>query len=252
MNRACFKNYTTELDSSKQLKMHEQNQHASSIRPIKNNFVRIKNSILILVMVMLTALSGKAGHPYTDNMLQAKHLADTATVEKTLVTAANYFGRIASMNSEKWLPHYYAAYCYTRISHLNFSDDVRDTWIDKAQAEADKAFALNPENAEVLIMKGFVLMARMKINPMIRGFKYNDETMSYFRKAVETDPENPRAYLWQGVNIFHTPEMFGGGKDGACPFIKKAIEKYEAFSPADTIAPDWGYGYAKEMQKNCQ
>jgi len=38
MNRACL---------TKTANLHEQNQHASSIRPIKNNFVRMKKTILI-------------------------------------------------------------------------------------------------------------------------------------------------------------------------------------------------------------
>ena len=44
MNRACLAKNTTELASSTKLNLHEQNQHASSIRPIKNNFVRMKNT----------------------------------------------------------------------------------------------------------------------------------------------------------------------------------------------------------------
>ena len=45
MNRACLAKNTTELASSSKLNLHEQKQHASSIRPIKNNFVRMKRYI---------------------------------------------------------------------------------------------------------------------------------------------------------------------------------------------------------------
>jgi sialate O-acetylesterase len=43
MNRACFKN-ATELASSTQLNLHEQKIYKSCIRPIKNNFVRMKRN----------------------------------------------------------------------------------------------------------------------------------------------------------------------------------------------------------------
>ena len=42
MNRACF---------SKIGNLHEQNQHASSIRPLKNNFVRMKSEKRLLVVL---------------------------------------------------------------------------------------------------------------------------------------------------------------------------------------------------------
>ena len=44
MNRACL---------TKNATLHIQNQHASSIRPIKNNFVRMKNSISYLISFLL-------------------------------------------------------------------------------------------------------------------------------------------------------------------------------------------------------
>ena len=48
MNRACLKNNNN---------LHEQNQHASSIRPIKNNFVRMKiRTIFLLILIELCAL----------------------------------------------------------------------------------------------------------------------------------------------------------------------------------------------------
>jgi tetratricopeptide (TPR) repeat protein len=195
----------------------------------------------------------KAGDDaYRDNMLAAIGMMDSASAEQALLEAANYFIRISSLNPDEWLPHYYAAYCYTRISHLNHEKDICDKWVDRAQYEADIAYTMSPENAEVLVMKGFVLQARMNINPMVRGFKYFDETMGYFSKASIIDPENPRAYLWKGVNLLHTPEAFGGGKKSGCPLIREAIAKYEAVVTQDPIDPAWGYSYAKEMLNSCQ
>jgi len=61
MNRACF---------TKNINLHEQNQHASSIRPLENNFVRMKKSssikiwqpiILIVIFSYLFAWSLEAG-----------------------------------------------------------------------------------------------------------------------------------------------------------------------------------------------
>ena len=209
-------------------------------------------AFFMLTLLPATLFGGKDNNPYVENMKQAKYIMDSATFEKSYVTAAGYFERIASMNSAEWLPHYYAAFCFTRASHLNTEAARQDMWVDKAQAEIDKALVLEPANAEVLIMKGFVLQARMNINPMVRGFQYNNETMECFNKARAIDPENPRSYLWEGVNLLHTPEAFGGGKESACPLIRKALEKFAVFVPADSLAPNWGYAYAREMKENCK
>lgn len=213
----------------------------------------MRKTIVFLIFAIVAPVCVKsAGDPYMDNMLAAKAMTDTATNEQTLLLAANYFTRIAGMNPDLWLPHYYAAYCFARISHMNQEATICDKWVDKAQAEVDKAIALVPGNAEVLVMKGFVLQARMNINPIARGFQLFDETMGYFNKASEIDSSNPRAYLWKGVNLLHTPEAFGGGKQSGCPLIREAVSRFEAFTVSDPIAPAWGYDYALEMNKNCQ
>jgi len=45
MNRACLPKNTN---------LHEQNQHASSIRPIKNNFVRMKKLLTIVLIALIS------------------------------------------------------------------------------------------------------------------------------------------------------------------------------------------------------
>jgi hypothetical protein len=53
MNRAYFFLNTTELASSPQLNLYEQIQHASCIRPMKNNFVRMKILKLFVIALIL-------------------------------------------------------------------------------------------------------------------------------------------------------------------------------------------------------
>ena len=62
MNRACFTKNTTALASSTKLNLHEQKQHASFIRPIKNNFVRMNTTYIffnILFMLGSATVSGQ-------------------------------------------------------------------------------------------------------------------------------------------------------------------------------------------------
>jgi uncharacterized protein (TIGR02145 family) len=57
MNRACFFSNTN---------LHEQNQHASSIRPIKNNFVLMKRVTLIASAIYCFLLTGLQAQTVTD------------------------------------------------------------------------------------------------------------------------------------------------------------------------------------------
>jgi Ca-activated chloride channel homolog len=65
MNQACFSENVTGLASSTQLTLHEQKLHASCIRPLKNNFVRMKTHTLtttirikVLYLVVFVMISG--------------------------------------------------------------------------------------------------------------------------------------------------------------------------------------------------
>jgi hypothetical protein len=52
MNRACKPIYTTELASSTQLNLHEQNIYAGTIPTFKNNFVRMKIIQLVFILIL--------------------------------------------------------------------------------------------------------------------------------------------------------------------------------------------------------
>ena len=55
-----------------------------------------------------------------------------------------------------------------------------------------------------------------------------------------------------GRNSFlFTPAMFGGGKDKAKPVFQKALEMYETFKPASSIAPNWGKNSCSYFIKEC-
>jgi hypothetical protein len=81
MNRARLAKNATELASSTKLNLHEQKQHASSIRHIKNNFVRMKKNI-ILVFILAFAFS------------QSAIKSESLTIQETL----NYINTLLKAN----------------------------------------------------------------------------------------------------------------------------------------------------------
>ncbi|MFH0841642.1 MAG: hypothetical protein V1903_03375 [Bacteroidota bacterium] len=210
-------------------------------------------SIFHLLMAISAVLYAQdQDEKYPELMKETIIMMDTATTVYHLQGAANQFERIGNAMQTQWLPFYYTAYCYVQISHKVKSDNMRDLNIEKAEELISRADQLSPENSEIWVMKGFILQAKMSVDPMTRGFKYNKTCLETFRKARELDSENPRSYLWEGVNLFNTPSFMGGGKEKALPLIEKSIEKFETFHLHDSISPDWGKQYALMILAKCK
>jgi starch-binding outer membrane protein, SusD/RagB family len=77
MNRACFSQNTI---------LHEQNQHASCIRPIKNNFIRMKLSIRSIIVLIVSL-----------QLFSCKDFLEVETVGK--VTITNLFSDMDGMHA---------------------------------------------------------------------------------------------------------------------------------------------------------
>ena len=204
-------------------------------------------SLLIVVTIVLYGQNEK----YVNIMKETIYMMDTAKTIKSLQQAANRFERIGNTMQNQWLPYYYCAYCYAQISHMKKSDKMKDRNVDKAEELNCNADKISPDNSEIYVMKGFILQSRMNIDPMVRGWLYNSKCLQMFEKAKKLDPENPRSYLWHGVNLYNTPSFFGGGKDKALPLLEKAIEKYKMSHLQSPIYPNWGKQYAEEMLIKC-
>jgi thioredoxin 1 len=90
MNRACKFNYKN---------LHEQNIHASSIRPLKNNFVRIKVNVLILGLTL-----GIIPVTSCQSQQQKKETSNTASASKQAVehlTTASFKQKVFNFDVNK-------------------------------------------------------------------------------------------------------------------------------------------------------
>jgi tetratricopeptide (TPR) repeat protein len=212
----------------------------------------MKRIVLISLSLIMSLGTSAQDEQYMEMMKATIVMMDTTKSIRSLQQAANQFERVGNAMQNQWLPFYYSAYCYTQISHLEKSDQIKDMNADKAEELNIKADKISPDNSEIYVMKGFILQAKMNIEPMTRGFKYNKECLEMFEKAKKLDPENPRSYLWQGVNLFNTPTFMGGGKDKALPLLETAINKFETYKLQSVIHPDWGKEYAEKILSKCK
>lgn len=206
---------------------------------------------IITALIAVTGITAFAQNPkYVSTMEKNIAALDTTFDQQTLQGLANTFERIAGAEKAEWLPDYYAAYCYVKMTY-NTKGSTIDTYCDKADALINRADSLKPENSEIYTMKAHIRSARISVNPMTRGQKYGTESAELREKAKQLDPSNPRPYYLEGTSAFYTPAMFGGGKDKAKPLFEKALKMFDTFKPASSIAPHWGKSATEYFLKKC-
>ncbi len=212
----------------------------------------MKKLIILNFLILLSVLSKAQTNEYQKKMLETIAIMDAADEINNLQIAANQFQRIGEVMRNEWLPYYYSAYCDIRISYLKKDDKQKDSYLDKAEELIGLAENLSRNNDEIYVLKGFLLQARINIDPMIRGILLHNKCLKMFEQARDINPDNPRSYLWHGVQLFNTPSFWGGGKEKALPLLETAIEKYNQFEQPNSICPNWGLEYAKKIINKCK
>ncbi|HEY0030851.1 MAG TPA: hypothetical protein VGC65_08855 [Bacteroidia bacterium] len=210
----------------------------------------MKKLLSIAVLLSVTFLSSAQNKKYISAMEKNVAALDTTRDAAQLQSLANNFERIASAEKSEWLPNYYLAYCYVNMTYSTKGDPI-DTYCDKAEKFINIADSISPNNSEIYTLKAQIASARISVNPMSRGQKYGTISGELREKAKQLDKTNPRPYYLEGTAFFYTPPMFGGGKDKAKPAFQKALELYESFKPASTIAPNWGKSSTQYFLQKC-
>ncbi|WP_430814919.1 hypothetical protein [Carboxylicivirga sp. RSCT41] len=176
-------------------------------------------------------------------------LFKTRNIEQINAIAAS-FKRIASVEKNDWLPTYYAAYAYVRSTHFISESDSIQLQLDKAQAELELLLTSNPDESEVHVLQAMIYSLRIT-NPM-NGYKYSSLSNEALSKAEQLNTSNPRIYYCRANNIYHTPKMFGGGKEKAKPLFEKAARLFENTNYENPLWPYWGSYHNKQMLAKCQ
>jgi len=205
---------------------------------------------LLLLLPVFAAVVTKAQSPqYQDAMARQVALLDQQSSynPQTMLDISNTFERIAAAEKSQWLPYYYAAYAQVMSALMTQDKDKIDGLADKAEANINKADALQPDNDEVACIRSLIASSRIMVDPQTRGQEYGPESGEQIQKAKQINPENPRVYLLEGQALYYTPEQFGGDKKKAKEILQTALEKYAAFKPASSIAPHWGEAHAKDL-----
>lgn len=208
---------------------------------------------LIIALAFGINLQAQESTSYEQYMLETIHLYDSVKTMDDYKNILHRFERIAAAESTEWLSNYYAGLTYIYMSFVGgLEEELRDDYLDKALEAIEKAQELKGETSEILVLKGYVYMAKVSISPALRGMTLSGKVSAYFEKALAMDPQNPRANLMAGRWKYGSAQFFGSSTDDACALMQKALELFQAQDNTETIEPSWGENQAQAMTKRCE
>jgi hypothetical protein len=205
----------------------------------------MKKINFLLAAILFSVSVFSQSEKYAKTMESRIQNIETTRNPDELKELANAFERIADAEKNQWHPYYYAALSTVNIGYSTMTPQGGDAKIidpiaDKAEALLKKAEALQPANSDIFIVKKMIASLRMMADPMNRYIKYGPEAQQALEAAKKLNPDNPRIYMLEGQDKFHTPEQFGGSKEEAKKLFALAMQKFENEKPATSIDPRWG------------
>ncbi len=207
-------------------------------------------TILFISLFVCTRMSAQTAHPFISTMETQLKTLDTASTGATLMTLANTFERIGKTEKNRWEPYYYAAFCYAMMTAGSPDKSRIDVLADKAEGYLNDATVIDANNSEVNALRAWVLYMRVSVDPMARWQTIGREAAGYLERSKAQDPSNPRPYYIEGRTKLRVPEGLGGGAEAALASVNTSLEKFAAFKPASTIAPNWGKQPAERFQRD--
>ena len=216
--------------------------------------MKTMTTVITSILLSLMALNLTASEDaYQKAMGNALNQLNNASSIEDYQAVANVFQRIANAEEGEWMPYYYAGLTRVYMSFQKGQDnDTRDEILEIAADMADKADELDPDNVEILILKGYINMAKLSVNPAIRGMLLSPKVNSQFGKAVEMDPNNPRANIMLARMKYGTAQFFKSSTDESCAMASRSLALFEEEASTDRgIKPSWGRTLAESMVKSC-
>jgi len=202
----------------------------------------------IIVPLMFLATScrilAQNDDEYRTIMLSSIRTLDTATSGKDLTQLAVAFDALYQTNKD-WRPLYYRALCYINLSKTYTKESEKKDALAKAN---ELLTSLPVDKDEVQVLRALYAMSYLAADRS-EWQQYLPMIKESLQKAETLNAENPRVYYLKGVLTYNTPPAMGGGKEKGTALLKKAMEKFQSFKPADEYSPSWGRPQVEEILK---
>lgn len=203
---------------------------------------------LFLTALLVISASAFAQTAFEKAMTEKISKLEQSKTPEDFTASSNDFARIGDKEKTNWLPYYYAANASIEKGR-NLMRTGKMSELDAIAAEAqtnlDKASALSPNNAEILILQKMIHSLKMMVDPQSRFMSEGMLAADALSKAEKLDPENPRISLLKAEDTYFTPEQFGGSKTKGLELFQKSLDQFKVYKAKTTLDPTWGKGEAE-------
>ncbi|MDP4224096.1 MAG: hypothetical protein Q8868_12365 [Bacteroidota bacterium] len=176
---------------------------------------------------------------------------DSAKTLPDMMRVSAQFDMIADKWNNEWSSNYSAALVKAIISFMEPDNKRKDLLLDEADRYLEKVKSLGSKDDETWVLAALITNARIAVDGQNRGMQYGGVFNQYIEKARSINPDNPRIYYLKGSSLFYQPEMFGGGKEKAKPYLEKARELFGKEAKGITFKPRWGEKQNQDLLDQC-
>lgn len=162
--------------------------------------------------------------------------------------AANTFERIATAETDNWLPPYYVAQINVINSFPEKDPAKLKAQLDKAQDFINDATAISKDNPDLLVLQAQLYTAWIVFDGQQYGMTYSGKATELYNKALALAPDNPRMILAKAEWDMGGAKYFGQSVEPYCKDIQRAIDLFATFKPAAEFYPTYGEERAKQIQ----
>lgn len=203
---------------------------------------------VIAIALFLVSSITFAQDQYTKGMQKAMQLWG----EGKSMEASNMFERIASVEIDNWLPHYYVAQVNTVAAFGEKDKGEMEKQLEKAQEFIDLAKAISPDNAEILVQQAMTYTAWIASDGATYGMTLSGKVVALYQKATQLEPDNPRVVFSKAEWDMGTAKYFGQDTTPYCKNVERSLELFANFKPESEFHPNWGKDRAEATVESCK
>lgn len=162
--------------------------------------------------------------------------------------AANVFERIATAETDNWLPPYYVAQINVINSFTEKNETKLKAQLDKAQNFINDAKAISKDNPDLMVLQAQLYTAWIVFDGQRYGMTYSPKASELYAKALAIAPQNPRIILTKAEWDMGSAKYFGQSVEPYCKEIQRAIDLFATFKPQGEFYPSYGEERAKQIK----
>ena len=208
---------------------------------------KMKNLIITSVLIVLGILTLNAQNQYSDGMKKAFELWE----KKKPTEAIALFERIGQAEKDNWIPLYHSTNILIVEAFRSEDKTERMAMLEKAKETIKSAHERSPDNSELLTLEGMLYTGYVAMEPQVYAMKYSQKIMELHDKAIELNPENPRAHANRIEYEMGTARFFKQDLQPFCDRLEKVIPKFEAQNLDIPFCPKYGKERVESIIKNC-